>query len=70
MIDELTNSSAFQPNFVAKNKSYLMEVLLPVSAQRFEKISGSSSEVLKELMVQSRGAPKPKPRSIYQTEVI
>lgn len=61
----------FQLNFVAKNRSYLSEILLPVATQRFEKTSGSSSEILKDLMTQSRAAPpKPKPRSIYQTELI
>lgn len=70
MISIITKLIPFQLNFVTKNKSYLTDTLLPVATQRFEKISGCSSEILKDLMVQSRGPPKPKPRSIYQTELI
>lgn len=62
---------SLQLNFVSKNKAYLTEALLPVAAVHFETYSGSSSDVLRELhQSHSRGPPKPKPRSIYQTDVI
>lgn len=62
--------SSFQLNFVSRNKAYLAETLLPVAVAHFERISESSPDSLRDLMQQSRGPPKPKPRSIYQTEVI
>jgi exocyst complex component 8 len=57
-------------NFVSKNKAYLVEVLLMVAIKKFGKIIGQSSGVLQELQNQLKAPPKPKPRSIYKTEII
>lgn len=56
----------FQLNFVSRNSSYLLDTLLPVVIARYEQISGSRNELLAKL----RMPPKPKPRSIYKTDVI
>ncbi|EAT37589.1 AAEL010432-PA [Aedes aegypti] len=57
-------------NFIAKNKVYMGEVLLPIAIARFEKISDKKPDLLMELQLQLRGPPKPKPRSVYQTDVL
>ncbi|CAD7093646.1 unnamed protein product [Hermetia illucens] len=57
-------------NFVSRNKSYLVEELLPVAVKKFEKLSGRKNEVLSDVHLQLRGPPKPKPRSVYQTDVL
>ena len=57
-------------NFVSKNKHYLTDVLMPIAIGRFEEISGKKCDALTELMLQLKGPPKPKPRSIYKTEVL
>ncbi|EDS34788.1 exocyst complex-subunit protein, 84kD-subunit [Culex quinquefasciatus] len=57
-------------NFVAKNKTYMSEVLLPIAIARFEKISDKKPDLLAELQLQLRGPPKPKPRSVYKTDVL
>uniref|UniRef100_A0A1Q3F7J3 Exocyst complex component 8 n=1 Tax=Culex tarsalis TaxID=7177 RepID=A0A1Q3F7J3_CULTA len=57
-------------NFVAKNKTYMSEVLLPIAIARFEKISDKKPDLLVELQLQLRGPPKPKPRSVYKTDVL
>lgn len=57
-------------NFIAKNKVYMGEVLLPIAITRFEKISDKKPDLLMELQLQLRGPPKPKPRSVYQTDVL
>ncbi|XP_019542955.3 exocyst complex component 8 [Aedes albopictus] len=57
-------------NFIAKNKIYMGDVLLPIAIARFEKISDKKPELLMELQLQLRGPPKPKPRSVYQTDVL
>lgn len=57
-------------NFIAKNKVYMAEVLLPIAIGRFEKISNQKPDQLVELQMQLRGPPKPKPRSVYKTEVL
>uniref|UniRef100_A0A182Q8X3 Exocyst component Exo84 C-terminal domain-containing protein n=1 Tax=Anopheles farauti TaxID=69004 RepID=A0A182Q8X3_9DIPT len=66
------NSMNADMNFVAKNKSYMAEVLLPVAMSRFERIAGKKPELLAELHAQLRATvpPKPKPRSVYQTDVL
>ncbi|XP_055375200.1 exocyst complex component 8 [Condylostylus longicornis] len=58
-------------NFVTKNKNYLLQELLPTAIDKYEKISGRRNDFLCELRAQfGGGPPKPKPRSIYQTDVI
>ncbi|XP_055541614.1 exocyst complex component 8 [Wyeomyia smithii] len=57
-------------NFVYKNKSYMCEVLLPIAIAHFEKISTRRPDLLTELQLQLRGPPKPKPRSVYKTDVL
>uniref|UniRef100_A0A182NSP8 Exocyst component Exo84 C-terminal domain-containing protein n=1 Tax=Anopheles dirus TaxID=7168 RepID=A0A182NSP8_9DIPT len=66
------NSLNADMNFVAKNKTYMAEVLLPVAMGRFERISGKKPDLLVELHAQLRVTvpPKPKPRSVYQTDVL
>lgn len=61
-----------QLNFVSKNKSYLVEVLLAVAIQDFEKLSGQKCHILSELQRQllNKEPPKPKPRNLYKTDVI
>ena len=69
-----------QLNFVARNKSYLSDVLLPISMNKFQNCSNGKCELLNELLQQvqqsssSSGGktlmPKPKPRSIYKTDVL
>lgn len=55
---------------MAKNKTYMSEVLLPIAIARFEKISDKKPDLLAELQLQLRGPPKPKPRSVYKTDVL
>ncbi|XP_053967908.1 exocyst complex component 8 [Anastrepha ludens] len=61
------------PNFVLKNKLFLLEELLPIAIDNFQRISGSERkcEILQELQRQLRKqmAPVPKQRSVYQTDV-
>lgn len=57
-------------NFVARNKNYLTDVILPNAIEKFEKLSGSKCEILNELYLQLKGPPKPKPRSVYKTDVL
>uniref|UniRef100_A0A0K8TTL2 Exocyst complex component 8 n=1 Tax=Tabanus bromius TaxID=304241 RepID=A0A0K8TTL2_TABBR len=57
-------------NFVARNKTYLLDVLLPIAINKFEKISGLQNEALILIANKSKGPPKPKPRSVYQTDVL
>ncbi|XP_053681091.1 exocyst complex component 8 [Anopheles nili] len=65
------NSLNADMNFVAKNKTYMAEVLLPIAMGRFERITGKKPDLLAELHVQLRMVPpKPKPRSVYQTDVL
>ncbi|XP_050083794.1 exocyst complex component 8 [Anopheles aquasalis] len=65
------NSLNADIKFVAKNKTYMVEVLLPIAMNRFERIAGKKPELLAELQVQLRTVPpKPKPRSVYQTDVL
>jgi exocyst complex component 8 len=59
-----------QLNFVAKNKNYLIEVLLTAGIEKFEKISDHKSIALADLQQQLRGPPKPKPRNVYKTDVL
>lgn len=63
-------SMSVDPNFIAKNKVYMAEVLLPIAIGRFEKISDKKPDLLVELQMQLRGPPKPKPRSVYKTDVL
>lgn len=60
----------FQLNFVSRNNNYLTEVLLPIAIVKYESTSGDRSELLAELLMQLRAPPKPKPRSVYKTDVI
>lgn len=62
--------SFMQLNFVSKNNAYLVDTLLPVAIAKYQKISGSKCEILTGLLNQLRGPPKPKPRSIYKTDVL
>ncbi|XP_035896855.1 exocyst complex component 8 [Anopheles stephensi] len=65
------NSLNADLNFVAKNKTYMAEVLLPIAMKRFERIAGKKPDLLMELHAQLRTVPpKPKPRSVYQTDVL
>uniref|UniRef100_A0A182M0A6 Exocyst component Exo84 C-terminal domain-containing protein n=1 Tax=Anopheles culicifacies TaxID=139723 RepID=A0A182M0A6_9DIPT len=65
------NSLNADMNFVAKNKTYMTEVLLPIAMKRFERIAGKKPDLLMELHAQLRTVPpKPKPRSVYQTDVL
>lgn len=59
-----------QLNFVARNNKYLAEILLPTAILKFDDISGGNSEILSELLMQLRSPPKPKPRSVYKTDVL
>lgn len=55
-----------------KNKSFLLEQLLPIAIGKFQKISGSKANILLEIQRQLRkqqGVPVPKQRSVYQTDV-
>lgn len=64
------NFFIFQLNFVSRNSNYLSDVLLPVAMKKYDEISGGRSDLLSELSMQLRGPPKPKPRSVYKTDVI
>lgn len=59
---------------MARNKSYLSDVLLPIAMAKFQNYSNGKCELLNELLQQVQSnknqAPKPKPRSIYKTDVI
>ncbi|XP_067634825.1 exocyst complex component 8 isoform X2 [Eurosta solidaginis] len=61
------------PNFVLKNKLFLLEELLPIAIDNFQRITGSERKcgILLELQRQLRKqmAPVPKQRSVYQTDV-
>lgn len=59
-----------QLNFVSKNNAYLVDTLLPVAISKYQKVSGGKCEILAALLNQLRGPPKPKPRSIYKTDVL
>lgn len=59
-----------QLNFVSKNRTYLVEVLLTAAIAKFEKTSDHKSIALVELQHQLRGPPKPKPRNVYKTDVL
>ncbi|XP_065076645.1 exocyst complex component 8 [Ochlerotatus camptorhynchus] len=64
------SSMSVDLNFIAKNKVYMAEMLLPIAIGRFEKISDKKPDLLVELQMQLRGPPKPKPRSVYKTDVL
>lgn len=58
---------------MARNKSYLSDVLLPIAMAKFQNYSNAKCELLSDLlqMLQNKNQPpKPKPRSIYKTDVI
>lgn len=55
---------------MSRNSNYLSDVLLPVAMKKYDEISGGRSDLLSELSMQLRGPPKPKPRSVYKTDVI
>ncbi|GAB0097961.1 Exocyst complex component 8 [Sergentomyia squamirostris] len=66
-------TAAIDLNFVSKNKKFLVEEILPAAIDLFESTSGRSAELLPELKglsVKTGQPPKPKPRSIYQTDVL
>lgn len=63
-------SIIFQLNFVARNHQYLAEILLPTAILKYDEIGGGNSELLSELLMQLRSPPKPKPRSVYKTDVL
>ncbi|XP_065354706.1 exocyst complex component 8 [Calliphora vicina] len=60
------------PNFVMKNKQFLIEELLPIAIAKFRQISGSNANILEILQNQfhEQQAPIPKKRNVYQTDVI
>lgn len=60
----------FQLNFVTKNKTYLLDILLTAAIEKFERVSDHKSVLLVDLQQQLRGPPKPKPRNLYKTDVI
>ncbi|XP_061400300.1 exocyst complex component 8 [Musca vetustissima] len=58
------------PNFVAKNKRFLCDELLPIAIANFRRISGSNPDILFNIGVtRQNAAPIPKKRSVYQTDV-
>ncbi|XP_059621396.1 exocyst complex component 8 [Phlebotomus argentipes] len=66
-------SAAIDLNFVSRNKQFLVDRVLPAAIALFESTSGRSCELLPELKAlatKTGNAPKPKPRSIYQTDVL
>uniref|UniRef100_A0A1L8DVZ4 Putative exocyst complex subunit n=1 Tax=Nyssomyia neivai TaxID=330878 RepID=A0A1L8DVZ4_9DIPT len=66
-------STAIDLNFVSRNKQFLLEKVLPAGISLFESTSGRACELLpelKNLTTKTGQPPKPKPRSIYQTEVL
>uniref|UniRef100_A0A1A9WLN5 Exocyst complex component 8 n=1 Tax=Glossina brevipalpis TaxID=37001 RepID=A0A1A9WLN5_9MUSC len=66
-----TTGLSVDPNFVAKNKQFLVEELLPKAINKFHEISGNAGELLLSLQQQMRKqhAPIPKRRNVYQTDV-
>ncbi|EDV93691.1 exocyst complex component 8 [Drosophila grimshawi] len=63
---------AVDPNFVTKNKIFLVDNLLPIAIERFRKTSGRQCERLRELhtkLSRQQGAPVPRQRSVYTTDV-
>ncbi|EDW98658.2 exocyst complex component 8 [Drosophila yakuba] len=63
---------AVDPNFVMKNKVFLVDNLLPIAIDKFRQISGRQCEGLRELhtkMSRQQGAPLPRQRSVYTTDV-
>ncbi|XP_001359169.3 exocyst complex component 8 isoform X2 [Drosophila pseudoobscura] len=63
---------AVDPNFVMKNKIFLVDNLLPIAIDKFRQISGRQCEILRELhtkMSRQHGAPLPRQRSVYTTDV-
>ncbi|KAL9888253.1 exocyst complex component Exo84 [Glossina fuscipes fuscipes] len=66
-----TTGLSVDPNFVVKNKQFLVEELLPVALNKFREISGNGGELLSTLQQQMRKqhAPIPKRRNVYQTDV-
>uniref|UniRef100_A0A6B2EBB1 Putative exocyst complex subunit n=1 Tax=Phlebotomus kandelakii TaxID=1109342 RepID=A0A6B2EBB1_9DIPT len=65
--------AAIDLNFVSRNKQFLLDQVLPAAIALFESTSGRSCEQLPELKAlasKTGNPPKPKPRSIYQTDVL
>ncbi|EDW85079.1 uncharacterized protein Dwil_GK12803 [Drosophila willistoni] len=63
---------AVDPNFVMKNKIFLVDNLLPIAIDKFRQISGRQCENLRELhtkLSRQQGAPLPRQRSVYTTDV-
>ncbi|XP_030375745.1 exocyst complex component 8 [Scaptodrosophila lebanonensis] len=63
---------AVDPNFVMKNKIFLVDNLLPIAIEKFRHISGRQCDSLRELqtkLARQQGAPLPKQRSVYTTDV-
>ncbi|KAL7730723.1 hypothetical protein ACLKA6_003493 [Drosophila palustris] len=63
---------AVDPNFVMKNKIFLVDNLLPIAIEKFRQISGRQCESLRELhtkLSRQQGAPVPRQRSVYTTDV-
>lgn len=57
-----------QLNFVAKNKAYLVDILLITAIAKFEQVSEHKSSFLTELQTQFK-VPKPKPRNVYKIDI-
>ncbi|KAH8404267.1 hypothetical protein KR215_003211 [Drosophila sulfurigaster] len=63
---------AVDPNFVMKNKVFLVDNLLPIAIDKFRQISGRQCDMLRELhtkLARQQGAPLPRQRSVYTTDV-
>lgn len=60
---------SLQLNFVAKNKSFLTEILLQKAIENFKEISNGQCRYLEELLTPKTDAPKPKPRNIYKIDL-
>ncbi|XP_017849880.1 exocyst complex component 8 [Drosophila busckii] len=63
---------AVDPNFVVKNKIFLVDNLLPIAIDKFRQISGRQCDLLRELhtkLARQQGAPVPRQRSVYTTDV-
>ncbi|KAH8382529.1 hypothetical protein KR009_004001 [Drosophila setifemur] len=59
---------AVDPNFVMKNKIFLVDNLLPIAIDKFRQISGRQCVILRELhekMSRQQRAPLPRQRSVF-----
>ncbi|KAM7364087.1 exocyst complex component Exo84 [Cochliomyia hominivorax] len=67
---KLSAAISVDPNFVMKNKQFLIEEVLPISILKFREISGNNGKILETLRNQiQQQVPIPKKRNVYQTDV-